>query len=240
MEEAKSAKLLIQGPPGVRIGFVNALLSDRLTDGLFDVGDEIKAGLYQVDEKLHDYDQQHIVNFSGRSIGIKMSMNLLELHLYLFQAKNFKLIAPELTSLHHTHRLLIDKLYYSAKSWYNQQCSNDYSIFDHVITFSDTFEIDKMFELYFAFNKKPIDEKLKQAVVTTNQRNLVACPQNHSCRIAAAILNFEIENNLKEQQRLWSLNTVGNFTDEGVCLDPENLYQNVSQHLKLQYYDTLR
>jgi hypothetical protein len=239
-EAAKPAKLLIQGAPGVRIGFVNALLRDKLTNSCFDVGAEINPGLYMIDEKLHDYNQDYIMNFSGKSIGIKMSLNLLERHLYLFQAKNIKIIAPELVSLHYTHRLLIDKLYYSAKTWYNQQCSNDYSIFDHVITFEDTFNIDKMFELYFVFNKKTINQSLKHAAITTNQCNLVTIPKNHSCRIAAAIFNFELENNLAEHQRLWSFNSVGKFTDEGICLDPENLYQNISQHLTLEYYDTLR
>ena len=252
--EVRSAKLLIQGPPGVRLGFVNALLTDRLTDDLFDVGREIKGGLYSIDEKLHDYNpglysinkklhdynRDYIVNFNGRSIGIKMSTNLLELHMYLFLTKNFRLIAPELVPLHYTHRSLIDKLYYSTKTWHNQQCSNDYDVFDHVITFEDTFNIDKMFELYFAFNKKTISKKLKQAVISTNQRNFVTIPQNHASRIAAAIFNFELENNLTEQQRLWSLNTAADFTDEGICLDPENLYQSISQHLKLEYYDTLR
>jgi hypothetical protein len=232
-------KLLIHGHPGSRLGFVAAVLQDTLMNNMFDVGRGQPVNYV----KLHTFDQRFVSAFAGVKICINTTFDLLDRHFFLFFQKNVLggSIGPAITkvfqNLHVTDRRILDKMFYSLNSdWLPDASATQHELYNYHINFEQTFDIEFMCNLYFQVNQTLPSSRLIEAIQTTNQINSPTVDQNHGCRVAAEILKFEHSNNFTEHARSWNLNQVCGFTDEGVCLDPDNLYKNVMSKLSLEYY----
>ena len=120
--------------------------------------------------------------------------------------------------------------------WLPDANATQHELYDYHINFEQTFDVEFMCNLYFQVNQTLPSSRLIEAIQTTNQINSPTINQNHSCRVAAEILKFEHTNNLTEKDRSWNLNQVCSFTDEGVCLDSTNLYNNAMAKLSPEFY----
>ena len=134
--------ILIQGCPGTRLGFLNAFLSDTLEPNMYDVGDTSSF------LKLHEFNKTKIKEFNGKKFYIKLSHDLLFLHLFLFFEKNILIQQPEFKNFHYTHRTLFDKFYYSCRTFFEDEKQTDTSLFDYVVPFEKTYDEDYLIMLY--------------------------------------------------------------------------------------------
>jgi hypothetical protein len=225
--------LLVHGHPGSRLGFVAAVLQDKLLDKMFDVG---VTGLVKF-TKLHKFDQTIVSAFLDTKICIDTTLDLLDRHFFLFFQKNVLTMHKSFKDLHITDRRILDKMYYSLNSdWLPDASITQHELYDYHINFEQTFDIEYMCNLYFQVNQHLPSSGLIEAMQTTNLVNSPVIDQNHSCRVAAEILKFEHTNNFTEQDRSWQLNSICKFTDNGVCLDPDNLYKNIISVLSPEFY----
>lgn len=231
-------KLLIHGHPGARLGFVAAVLQDKLENGCFDVGRTIMPDFV----KLHTFDQSIVSTFSGIKICIHTTFDLLYLHLFLFFQKNVLTVTDQeikknFQNIHFTDRRILDKMFYSLNSdWLPDAKITRNELYNYHINFEQTFDIEFMCNLYFKVNQTLPSSRLIEAIQQTNQINFPFIDQNHSCIVAAEILKYEHTYNFTEQDRSWNLNQACNFTDDGICLDPNNLYFNVMAKLSPEFY----
>lgn len=225
--------ILIHGAPGSRLGFLNAFLTDSLKPNLYDVGlHDIGAQSY----KMHDYDEEKLKNFKGKKFYIQLSKELLFLHLFLFFDKNV-VLDQTYRQCHYTHKMIFDKCYYSARGWINDQRVINTNLYDYIIPFDKTYDIEYLINLYQQVNGRIPSELLLESVNSTNLVNSPSIPKNHNARVAAAVFNFEHENNYTENHRLWLLNNVALFDfNDGQCLDPDNLFDNVTSMLSKEKY----
>lgn len=225
--------ILIHGAPGSRLGFINSLLTNSLLPDMYDVGAESPSRFV----KLHIYNEEKVKQFAGKKIFIKVSHDLLFLQLFLYYDKNLLVQNPEVGQYHYTHRYLFDKFYYSSKMWFDDKNSTNLSLYDYIIPFENTYDINYLISLYKAFHGCDPSDKLINAAITTNQRNMPTVPDNHASRVAAEVFNFECLNEFPEQNRLWAINVAAPFDHEsGECLDPDNLFNNIKQMLTKEYY----
>lgn len=223
--------ILVQGCPGIRLGFINAFLTNTLQPNMYDVG-HVSPFL-----KLHTFDKEKIKRFNGKKIYIKLSHDLLFLHLFLFFEKNVLKQSPEFKNFHYTHRLVFDKLYYSSRTFFEDEKQTDKSLFDYVVPFEKTYNEDYLIMLYELVNGTTPTKELLNSVKTTNQTNYPTIPKNHAVRIAAAVFNFEYQNGYLEENRLWAVNNIAPFDhNSGECLDPENLFDNINNKLTFDNY----
>jgi len=226
--------LLIHGPPGSRLGFVAAVLQNKLLNNLFDVGAHLEPEYV----KLHEFDQEIISSFPDTKICIHTTFDMLDRHFLLFYQKNVITVLPErFQNLHVTNRKILDRLYYSFSNWASDDAiARAFNLYDYNINFEQTFDVEFMCDLYFQVNKKMPSSSLIEAIQTTNQTNFQPIELNHSCKIAAEIIKFERQNNFTEDDRSWQLDQACDFTDSGECLDPDNLYNNVMSKLSVEFY----
>lgn len=226
--------LLIHGHPGSRLGFVAAVLHDKLLDNLFDVGDLVQQDF----RKLHTFDPQILSLFSNTKICIHTTFAMLDRHFFLFFQKNvLKRQKEKFQNCHVSDRKIIEKMYYAFNFHWAPDAAvtvNDW--YDYHIDFEQTFDTEFMCNLYFQVNKKSPSNRLIKAIQTTNQANFQPIALNHGCSIAAEIIKFEHMNNFIEHDRSWQLNEVCSFTDSGECLDPDNLYNNLMSKLSVDFY----
>jgi hypothetical protein len=75
--------LLVHGHPGSRLGFVVAVLSDKLLDNLFDVGDLVRQDFC----KLHRFNPQILSSFSDTKICIHTTFAMLDRHFFFVFSK---------------------------------------------------------------------------------------------------------------------------------------------------------
>ena len=224
--------LLVHGHPGSRLGFVAAVLTDKLLNNLFDVGGLVQQNF----RKLHRFNPQVLSSFSKTKICIHTTFAMLDRHFFLFFHKNV-LTIEKFQNLHVTNREIIEKMYYAFNSdWLPDAAITVADCYDYHVDFEQTFDIEFMCNLYFQVNKKSPSSSLVDAMQTTNQVNSQPIALNHGCRIAAEIIKFEHQNNFTEHDRSWQLNEICTFTDSGECLDSDNLYNNVMSKLSVEFY----
>jgi hypothetical protein len=222
--------LLIHACPGARAHFLAAWLKDDLGNAGFDVGSTVNTPFF----KIHHVDNVNvdlntIKKFQGTKIRIKTTFKMLDLQLLLFLQKNL-------------HKQLLDftrdefgietfsKVYRSAVDWFAEESLLDYSLYDYVITFDDTFNIDKLVDLYYQYNKRlPTNEHLELAQ-QNNKINQIVLDPNHACSIAAMILETESQIKLSEKNRYWSVVDVYETTPV------TQLYQTVKSLIMLDNY----
>lgn len=193
--------LLIHADPGARSGFVAAWLLNRLDYAEFDVGISANPSFYKIHKLVN---REQIKNHLGIKIRIQPTFDKLPLHLLLFLRKNVHVQFPTMTRDEFAIETF-SKVYQFAKDCLEDDACLDYSMYDHTITFQDTFDINCMAELYYQYNKAtPTELQIKQ-FERVNELNSININPNHACNIATFILETEQLLNLKEKDRLWSL-----------------------------------
>jgi hypothetical protein len=218
---------LIHADPGARSGFLSAWLQDDLALSGFDVGLTAKNSTFF---KIHHLvDTTQIKNFSGTRIRIKSTFDNLALLLLLFLRKNVYTQIPNFTKNEFSLETF-SKVYIFAKECFENDSKSDYSLYDHVITFSDTFDMNKMIELYYKCQGRSPSQNHIDHALHNNNLNKIQIDINHSCNIAATVLELESRLNLKESNRLWSLPEIYN------TIELSNLYNTISSKISKQYY----
>lgn len=219
-------ELLIHADPGARSGFVAAWLQDNLEQAGFDVGETV----INYFTKIHDLDnQEQLTNFHGTKIRIKSTFNLLDLHLLLFLRKNVHVQVPEFTRDEFSLETF-SKVYIFAKEIFASEKQLDYTLYDYVISFDDTFDLDKLIDLYYQVNNRyPTDQQIALAV-RNNTINQLQLDPNHACSIASMVLETESTMNLLEENRFWSIPVLYSTTAT------ENLYQVIKSNIVPENY----
>jgi hypothetical protein len=199
----------VHADPGARSGFISAWLQDNLAKAEFDVGLSSGTKFTKI-HHLNNVDQ--IKNFSGPRVRVRPDFNKLNLHLLLFLRKNIYLQIPNFTRNEFSLETF-SKLYIFAKECFEQDSALDHSLYDHVLFFQDTFDIEKLIQLYQAVNQREPSQINIDSAVKNNKLNQIEIDLNHACTIASMVLEIESTLNLQEKNRLWSLPEVYAETD---------------------------
>jgi len=217
--------LLVHGDPGARPRFVGAWLSDQLDNAGFDVGTTAWPR-FRCFHTLHN--RQDLIDFVGPRVRVKFTFDQLSRHLLLFLRKNVHTQLPDFTRDEYSLETFA-KLYIFARECLEQEQAVDYSLYDHVIRFEDTFDIEKLKNLYQQVNGDSPGESLIQQAHKNNQLNQIDIDLNHACSIAALVLSTETQLGLLEKNRRWSVTEIYATTQQSdlynvikSCIHKEN------------------
>ena len=216
--------LMICADPGARAHFVGSWLLGQLRASYYDIGSNISCEF----TKSHtDWGNETAKSFRGQKIRIRTSENqhALALHSYLFLTKNVYPQLPEF-SRNGFDFVTTNKILETMKDWRWHESQIDYSCYDTIIDFQDTYCLDFMINLYAHHNNRYPDKIEIENFEKTNELNRIIIDPNHSCSIAALIYCKERGLGLKEIDRFWSLENIYH-TSEVSCL-----YQTVNEVIK--------
>ena len=200
--------LLIHADPGARSGFVSAWLQDELAKAEFDVGVSVNSKFTKI-HILKSINQ--IKTFSGTRIRIRPSFDKLNLQLLLFLRKNVYVQTPNFTKNEFSLETF-SKLYIFAQKCFERDSTLDYSLYNHVLFFQDTFQLEKLIQLYKTVNHNNPSQIHIDHAVKINSLNQILVDPNHACNIVSMILQAESTLKLQEKNRLWSLPEVYKHT----------------------------
>ena len=212
--------LMICADHGARAHFVGSWLLGQLRTSHYDVGSNIFCEF----TKSHtDWGNETVRSFPGQKIRIRTSENQQELalHLYLFLTKNLHEFSKNGFDFVTTSKIL-----QTMKNWRWHDSQIDYSCYDTIIDFEDTYCLDFMINLYTHRNNHYPDKIEIENFEKTNELNRIIINPNHSCSIAALVYCKERDLGLKEIDRFWSLENIYQSTDKS-CL-----YQTVNEVIK--------
>ena len=222
-------RFLIHADPGARSGFLAAWLTDNLKDVGFDVGVTTNTNFVKI-HTLNNVDK--LINFPGIKIRIKSSFDKLNLQLLLFLRKNVHTQIPNFTRNEFSLETF-SKVYIFAKECFERDAGLNYLHYDHVIDFCDTFNLEKLKELYFKCNGcYPAVDHISLGL-KNNELNQILIEKNHACNIAAMLLTTETKMNLEEKNRLWSLPEIYN------TVSTNELYDNIQSKIKATNYQSI-
>ena len=220
--------MLICGDPGSRLGTFAAWIQNQLHKPVFEPGKELNGLLHYT--KIHNDSQNSITSaFNGIKIRIKPSFNKLSTHLYLFLIKNVH------TQIENFSKNQFDletatKLTEAAQEWFLHDQQIDQSLYDIVLNFEDTYDVDYMIKIYKTINNCLPDTQLINNLIQTNMLNNPDLDKNHACVVSAMVLKKEQQLNLSEENRLWSFPGVYNTVDQN------NLYDTISNLINHKNY----
>ena len=222
-------RFLIHADPGARSGFLAAWLTDNLKNAKFDVGKTTRSDFF----KIHTLkDVNKIINFSGIKIRIRPSFDKLNLHLLLFLKKNVYSQIPNFTRDEFSLETF-SKVYVFAKECFEHDASLNYLHYDHVIDFCDTFDLEKLTELYFKCNNcYPTIDNINY-MLKNNEINQILIQKNHACNVATMLITSEANMQLKEKDRQWSLPDIYN------TVNTNELYDSIQSKIKATNYQTI-
>jgi hypothetical protein len=200
--------LLIHADPGARSGLVAAWLTDKLTNPEFDVGNSFNLNFVKIH---HLADPTHIKFHNGLTLRIRPEIETIDLHSLLFLRKNVYTQIPNFTRNEYSLETFT-KLTCFAKEIFEWDQALDYSMYDTVISFADTFDIDRMIHLYKTVNNNSPAQTMIDNLVGTNKLNDVSVDRNHACSILKLCYEQEKKLNLNEANRFWSIVDIYNTT----------------------------
>jgi hypothetical protein len=221
--------LLIHADPGGRSGFIAAWLTNRLTKLEFDSG----LSLHPKFIKIHNLiDPISIRNHPGLKIRVRPSLSTIDLHSLLFLRKNVHIQYPGFTKDEFSLETFT-KLHHFSQEIMSWDHNLDYSLYDIVINFQDTFDNNYMIDLYRKVtNTSPSSDMIKM-LIDTNNLNKINIDKNHSCSILKLCFEKEHQLGLKEEHRFWSIVDVYNTTSVN------NLYDTVYKLIVPENYGIL-
>ena len=210
--------LLICADPGARSHTLASWLLNTLTDAVFEPGIVFKDKFVK---KHTDFDNTVVKNHSGPKIRIRPTYSKLAVHLYLFLIKNVYLQIPDFSRNQYDLET-VTKVTEVAKYWFyhDQQINND--LYDYVINFEDTYNIEKMTKLYYQIWNKNPNTDLVKVLEKTNDLNNPTLDKNHACNIATMVLEKEHRLKFKEEERFWSMPDLYQITS------PTDLYETIA------------
>jgi hypothetical protein len=200
--------LLIHADPGARSGFIAAWLTNQLTKVAFDSGVSLRPRFVKI-HKLEDVDI--LKNFSGTKIRVRPSVETIDIHSLLFLRKNVHVQHTNFTRDEYSLETFTKLTHFSQEilEWNNKL---DYSLYDIVIDFADTFNKDFMIDLYKKIVGTMPSSHMIDMLDDTNNLNNITIDKNHACSILKLCLLQEQKLELKEENRFWSVIDVYNTT----------------------------
>ena len=221
--------LLIHADPGARSGFLAAWLTNRLTKLAFDSGQTLKPPYHKI-HKLDD--ASTIKRFSGLKIRIKPGIGTIDLLSLLFLRKNVYEQLPNFTRNEYSLETFTKVTHFSQELFrWDQEL--DYSLYDIVLDFADTFDNEYLINLYKqVVGTKPTHDMIDN-LINTNNLNQIHMDKNHACSILKLCLTQEQKLGLKEIHRFWSIVDTYNSTPV------DQLYDTVSQLIVPENYGIL-
>lgn len=221
--------LLIHADPGARSGFIAAWLTNCLTSSEFDSGIAHRPKFVKIHQLKND---DSIIKHHGIKIRVKPSVTVIDLHCLLFLRKNVHVQNKNFTRDEYSIETF-DKLTYFAKEILAEDCKLNYSLYDIIIEFADTFNNNHMIDLYIHVNKTAPSPEMIKVLKKTNIINNININKNHACSILKLCLEKEQALELKEECRFWSIDDVYNNT-------PVNkLYDTVNKMIVPENYDLI-
>jgi hypothetical protein len=109
----------------------------------------------------------------------------------------------------------------------------DYSLYDIVLDFADTFDTDYMIALYKKVWLIDPAPDMIDMLIKTNELNQIPIDKNHACSIVKLCFTQEQKLGLKEEHRFWSIVDVYNSTPV------DQLYDTVFQLIVPENYGIL-
>ncbi len=218
--------LLIHADPGARSGFLAAWLTDKLTMLSFDTGLELKPNFKKIHYLNHPTE---IESFNGIKIRIKPKLESIDLHSLLFLRKNVYTQIPEFTRDEYS-LATFTKLTVFSKEIFEWDSKLDYSLYDHVLDFKNTFDSAFMKQLYTTITGHVASESSIKILEDTNKINQIQIDKNHACSILKLILTMEHQLELKEEHRFWSIVDIYN------TIKIEDLYDTVRTSITPKNY----
>lgn len=214
--------LLIHADPGARSNFVAAFLSNSMTKVSFDTGIELKPKFF----KIHNLSsKQTLQRFNGYKIRIQPLLSTIDLHTLLFLRKNVYSLIPDFTKNEYSLDTFT-KLTVFAQEIFQKDKDTDYTLYDSVISFADTFDREKMIELYSKVNKNMPSYQMMKIMQQTNDKNRIDIDKNHACSMVRLCLERESQLGLQEQHRFWSIVDVYNTVATDQLYDTVNALIN--------------
>ena len=200
--------LLIHADPGARSGFIAAWLTNRLSKLAFDSGVSLRPPYIKI-HKLENVND--IKNFVGTKIRVRPTIESIDLHSLLFLRKNVYLQIPDFTRDEFSLETFTKLTHFSQEIFaWNQDL--DYSLYDIVIDFADTFDNDFMVALYKKVVGTNPTSDMIDMLIKTNEFNCIPIDQNHACSILKLCFTQEQKLGVKEEHRFWSIVDVYNTT----------------------------
>jgi len=219
-------KLLVHADPGARGALLAAWLTDRLDQVAFDVGRTIWIRW----KKIHRLERREdIESFEGTKIRIRPTLETIDLVCLLFLRKNVFHDMPTFTRDEYDYQTF-EKLVHFAQEVFDWDSELDYSLYDHVIEFKHTFDVEFMKALYQKINHREAPDKMVDILVQINNLNAIAIDKNHASSIVKLILTRETELGLRESDRLWSI------VDIYQTRPRDQLYDSVSAAIHTKNY----
>jgi hypothetical protein len=200
--------LLIHADPGARSGFVAAWLTNQLSKLAFDSGVSLHPRYLKI-HKLNNVND--IKNFIGTKIRVRPNIESIDLHSLLFLRKNVYKQIPEFTRNEYSLETFT-KLTHFSQEIFKWDQELDYTLYDIVIDFADTFNNDFMIALYKKVLGTYPTSAMIDMLVKTNELNCISIDQNHACSILKLCLAQEQKLSLKEEHRFWSIVNIYNTT----------------------------
>lgn len=225
--------LLIHADPGARSGLVASWLLKQLTGAYFDVGAIIKPRF----KKIHWLENKtQLYEFDGFKIRIQSNLEYIDQQLLLYLRKNIWIQIPTFTKDEYSIEMYAKLMIFAQEIYYRQgflskdPAGIDYSLYDEVIDFIDTYNTAAMIKLYQKFNDcYPTDDEIF-SLEATNKCNTFEIDKNQVYSIIKLILNKEKNLELNEEDRFWSIVDVYKST-------PTNkLYETVDQLINTSNY----
>lgn len=219
-------KLLIHADPGARSGFVAAWISNRLTSLHFDSGSNLKAPYHKIHKLNH---LNEIKQSTAVKIRIRPTLEHIDLLSLLFLRKNVHMQIPTFTKDEYCLETFT-KLAHFSQEIFQWDCELDYSLYDHVINFEDTFDNSFMVEFYKKLTGIMPSQDLIDRLIKTNELNKISIAKNHACSILKLTMTQEQKLGLKEEHRFWSIVDIYNTTPV------DKLYDVVFDTIKSENY----
>lgn len=221
--------LLIHADPGARSGFVAAWLTNCLTRLEFDNGKTLKPRYV----KIHKLDNvSNLKNHTGVKIRVRPRIDTIDLHSLLFLRKNVYTQIPNFTRDEYSLDTFT-KLAHFSQEIFEWDQELDYSHYDIVLDFADTFNIDYMAQMYKQIVGNMPTYHMIDMLIKTNKLNSIPIDKNHACSILKLCLTQEQKLGLKEEHRFWSIVDIYN------SVPTDQLYDTVLQSIVPEKYGIL-
>ena len=211
--------LLIHADAGARSGFIAAWLTNRLTKLAFDSGANLMPKFCLI-HWLNDVED--LKKFVGTKIRVRPSIETIDLHMLLTLRKNVYTRIPEFTRDEYSLETFT-KLTQFSQEIFQGDSKIDYSLYDIVLDFAQTFDNDYMISLYKKVVGVNPTQSMIDMLIKTNELNLIPIDKNHACSIVKLCFEQEQKLGLKEEHRFWSIVDVYNTTSV------DQLYDTVLQ-----------
>ena len=224
--------LLIHADPGARAGFVAAWLNDQLTELKFDIGKDLRLQYYKIHQLENPKFPKEIKKFPGIKLRIQPTVESIDLISLLHLRKNIHAYQLEFTKDEYCLDTFTELAQF-GQGILQEDKQLDYLLYDYVIKFSDTFDVDFMVDLYKKIVGVNPDQSMVDMLIKTNDLNCISIDKNHACSILKLILKKEHELGLKEENRFWSIVDIYKSTPI------ENLYDTVSNIIISDNYGTV-